>query len=94
MTEPKILILDEPTQGVDVGAKAEIYALINDLAERGIAILMISSDMNEILGMSDRIVVMAKGAVSGELSRAEATPESILHLALGHQQYVLEGQGV
>ena len=94
MTEPKILILDEPTQGIDVGAKAEIYALMNDLAQRGIAILMISSDMNEIIGMSDRIVVMSKGEISGELSRAEATPESILHFALGYKEHVLEGQGV
>jgi ABC-type sugar transport system ATPase subunit len=94
MTEPKILILDEPTQGIDVGAKAEIYALMNELAERGIAILMISSDMNEILGMSDRIVVMSNGEVSGELSREEATPESVLHFALGYKDCVLEGQGV
>ena len=94
MTEPKILILDEPTQGIDVGAKAEIYALMNELAERGIAILMISSDMSEILGMSDRVVVMSKGEISGELSRAEATPESVLHFALGHTDHVLEGQGV
>jgi rhamnose transport system ATP-binding protein len=94
MTEPKILILDEPTQGIDVGAKAEIYALMNELAERGIAILMISSDMNEILGMSDRIVVMSNGEVSGELSHEEATPESVLHFALGYKDCVLEGQGV
>jgi rhamnose transport system ATP-binding protein len=94
MTEPKILILDEPTQGIDVGAKAEIYSLMNDLAGRGIAILMISSDMSEILGMSDRIVVMSHGEISGELSRADATPESVLHLALGHKDHVLAGQGV
>jgi rhamnose transport system ATP-binding protein len=94
MTEPKVLILDEPTQGIDVGAKAEIYALMNDLAERGIAILMISSDMSEILGMSDRVVVMAKGEISGELNRSEASPESVLHFALGHKDHVLEGQGV
>ncbi len=94
MTEPKILILDEPTQGIDVGAKAEIYALMNDLASRGIAILMISSDINEVLGMSDRVMVMAKGEISGELSRAEATPEAILRCALGHKEFVLEGQGV
>lgn len=94
MTEPKILILDEPTQGIDVGAKAEIYALMNDLAGRGIAILMISSDISEILGMSDRVIVMSKGEISGELSRAEATPESILRCALGHKECVMEGQGV
>jgi rhamnose transport system ATP-binding protein len=94
MTEPKILILDEPTQGIDVGAKAEIYALMNELAERGIAILMISSDMNEIIGMSDRVVVMSNGEVTGELDRSEATPESVLHHALGYKECVLEGQGV
>lgn len=94
MTEPHILILDEPTQGIDVGAKAEIYALMSELAERGIAILMISSDINEILGMSDRIVVMSKGEITGELSRAEASAESVLHFALGYKDHVLEGQGV
>ena len=60
----------------------------------GIAILMISSDMNEILEMSDRIVVMSKGEITGELSRAEASPESVLHFALGYKDHVLEGQGV
>jgi rhamnose transport system ATP-binding protein len=93
MTEPKILILDEPTQGIDVGAKAEIYLLMNELAERGIAILMISSDMSEVLGMSDRIVVMANGEISGELKRADASAESVLHFALGHRDQVLEGAG-
>ena len=67
--------------------------LMNDLAERGIAILMISSDMNEILGMSDRIVVMANGEISGELKRAEATPEAVLHFALGYKDYVLARAG-
>ena len=94
MTEPKILILDEPTQGIDVGAKAEIYSLMNELADRGIAILMISSDMNEILGMSDRVVVMSRGEVIGELKGAEATPESVLHFALGYKEHILEGQVV
>lgn len=95
MTEPKILILDEPTQGIDVGAKAEIYMLMNELADRGMAILMISSDMNEILGMSDRIVVMSKGEITGEVSRSDASAETVLHFALGHSAHrVLEGQGV
>ena len=80
--EPRLLILDEPTQGVDVGAKAEIHALIQDLAERGLAIIMISSELPEILGMSDRIAVMHAGTVSGVLSRAEATQDKILGLAL------------
>jgi rhamnose transport system ATP-binding protein len=82
--EPKILILDEPTQGVDVGAKAEIHRLMVDLAERGIAIIMISSELPEILGMSDRIAVMHNGSLSGVLPRAEATQQKILTLALGH----------
>jgi rhamnose transport system ATP-binding protein len=79
---PQILILDEPTQGVDVGAKAEIHALIQDLAERGLAIIMISSELPEILGMSDRVVVMHAGAVSGVLPRSDATQDRILALAL------------
>jgi rhamnose transport system ATP-binding protein len=79
---PQVLILDEPTQGVDVGAKAEIHALIQDLAERGLAIIMISSELPEILGMSDRVVVMHAGTVSGVLSRSEATQHRILSLAL------------
>ena len=84
-TKPKVLILDEPTQGVDVGAKAEIHRLMSELAARGMAILMISSELPEILGMSDRIVVMHGGTVAGCLDRAEATQESILELALGHR---------
>jgi rhamnose transport system ATP-binding protein len=83
-TEPTVLILDEPTQGIDVGAKAEIHRLMGELAARGMAILMISSELPEILGMSDRIVVMHGGTVTGELTRAEATQEKVLALALGH----------
>jgi rhamnose transport system ATP-binding protein len=81
---PKILILDEPTQGVDVGSKAEIHSLMMDLAERGLAIIMISSELPEILGMSDRIAVMHQGTIAGMLSRQEATQQKILSLALGH----------
>jgi rhamnose transport system ATP-binding protein len=83
-TAPKILILDEPTQGIDVGAKAEIHKLMGDLAARGLAIVMISSELPEILGMSDRIAVMHAGRVVGVVDRAAATQESILALALGH----------
>ena len=83
-TDPKILILDEPTQGIDVGAKSEIYRLIRELAARGLAILMISSETEEILGMSDRVAVMAKGKIVGILDRTNATPYNILELALGH----------
>jgi ABC-type sugar transport system ATPase subunit len=85
MTDPKILILDEPTQGIDVGAKSEIYRLIRQLAASGLAILMISSDTEEILGMSDRVAVMAKGRIAGILDGANATPYNVLELALGHQ---------
>lgn len=81
---PKVLILDEPTQGVDVGSKSEIHGLMMDLAQQGVAILMISSEMPEVLGMSDRIAVMHAGRIAGVVSREEATQESVLALALGH----------
>lgn len=84
MTDPKILILDEPTQGIDVGAKAEIYQLIGKLAGSGMAILLISSETIEVLAISDRVAVMAKGEIAGVLSRDEATPYGVLELALGH----------
>jgi rhamnose transport system ATP-binding protein len=79
---PAVIILDEPTQGVDVGSKAEIHALMQMLAARGLAIIMISSELPEILGMSDRIAVMHRGAIRGVLDRAEATQSTILALAL------------
>ena len=82
MTEPNVLILDEPTRGIDVGAKKEIYQLINQLKARGKAILMISSEMPEILGVSDRIMVLADGRKKGELSHDEATQEKIMQLIL------------
>lgn len=81
-TGPSILILDEPTQGIDVGAKSEIHRLMTDLAAQGLAILMISSELPEILGMSDRIAVMCEGSIAGTLDRADATQEAILSLAL------------
>lgn len=84
MTEPQVLILDEPTQGIDVGAKAEIYTLINELAARGLTILLISSELPEILGLSDRIAVMHKGRIAGMLNRDEATAHRVMELALGH----------
>ncbi len=83
-TEPSVLILDEPTQGVDVGSKSEIHSLMADLAERGLAILMISSELPELLGMSDRIAVMYAGHIQGTLDRKDATQQTILALALGH----------
>jgi len=83
-TRPRVLMLDEPTQGIDVGAKAEIHRLMSELAAQGLAILLISSELPEVLGMSDRLLVMRGGTLVGELSRAEATQEQILSLALGH----------
>jgi ABC-type sugar transport system ATPase subunit len=83
-TNPKVLILDEPTRGIDVGAKAEVHGIMNNLALQGIGIIMISSEMPEVLAMSDRIVVMCEGRVSGILDRAEATQERIMAYASGH----------
>lgn len=80
---PKVLILDEPTRGVDVGAKREIYLLINELAERGVAIIMISSDLPEVLSISDRIMVVREGRLMGEVEKAEATQERVMQLATG-----------
>lgn len=82
---PKVLILDEPTRGVDVGAKREIYQLMNELTDRGVPIIMVSSDLPEILGVSDRIIVMHEGKITGQLSRAEANQESVMQLATGGQ---------
>lgn len=84
--DPRVLILDEPTRGVDVGAKTEIYSLMDQLASRGIAILMISSDLEEILGMSDRVLVMHESRVVGELSRERLSEEAIMKLATGGAQ--------
>jgi D-xylose transport system ATP-binding protein len=83
MTIPKVLIMDDPTRGVDVGAKYEIYKLMNELAEAGVSIIMISSELEEVLGMSDRIMVMCEGRSSGTLNIAEATQEKIMALATG-----------
>ncbi|GLF89082.1 ribose import ATP-binding protein RbsA [Bacillus safensis] len=81
--QPKVLILDEPTRGVDVGAKREIYQLMNELTDRGVAILMVSSELPEVLGMSDRVLVIHEGTISGELDKTEATQERIMTLATG-----------
>ncbi|MDQ0306393.1 L-arabinose transport system ATP-binding protein [Kitasatospora herbaricolor] len=80
--KPKLLILDEPTRGIDIGAKIEIYQIIADLAKEGVALLVISSELPEVLGLADRVVVMQNGRITGELDRAEATEEAILHLAM------------
>ena len=82
-TEPKILILDEPTRGVDIGAKKEIYNVINDLAGRGVAVIMVSSELPEVLGMSDRIMVVHEGEVTGIINSADADQEKVMTLATG-----------
>lgn len=81
--KPGILLLDEPTRGIDIGAKREIYALMEELSGEGVAILFASSEMEEVIGMSDRVIVMHEGALAGELPRAELSEESIMHLATG-----------
>ncbi|MFK4266648.1 sugar ABC transporter ATP-binding protein [Streptomyces milbemycinicus] len=82
LADSKVLILDEPTRGIDVGAKVEIYQLINELTASGHAVLMISSDLPEVLGMSDRVLVMAQGRITGELNREEATQDAVMALAV------------
>jgi ribose transport system ATP-binding protein len=81
--DPRVLILDEPTRGVDVGAKAEIYSLIDELAGRDVAVWMITSDMEELLGMSDRVLVMHEGRIAGELSGPALKEETVMLLATG-----------
>lgn len=80
---PRVMIFDEPTRGIDVGAKSEIYGLMDELAGQGVAVLMISSDLEEILGMSDRVLVLHEGRLAGELSRDQLSEESVMHLATG-----------
>ena len=84
LTEPRILFLDEPTRGIDVGAKQEIYAEIDRLAQSGLAVVMISSELPEVLGLSDRVIVLHQGRVTGEFTREEATPEALMACATGH----------
>jgi ribose transport system ATP-binding protein len=86
--EPRVLIFDEPTRGIDVGAKAEIYRLMRSLADSGVAIVMISSDMEEVLGVSDRIAVMHEGAITGFLDRADSSEEAVMGLAVGPKRQV------
>ena len=83
MSNPQILIMDDPTRGIDVGAKYEIYKLMNELAESGVSIIMISSELEEVLGMSDRVMVMFEGRSKGTLDIKEATQEKIMALATG-----------
>ena len=80
-TEPSVLIVDEPTRGIDVGTKAEVHRLLSELAGQGIAILMISSELPEVLGMADRVIVMREGRVTADIERADATAESVMFAA-------------
>ena len=83
MSIPDVLIMDEPTRGIDVGAKYEIYELMNKLTERGVSIIMVSSEMPEILGMSDRILTMCEGEITGEFAVTDATQEILLQYSMG-----------
>jgi ribose transport system ATP-binding protein len=83
--EPKVIIFDEPTRGIDVGAKAEIYRLMRELADRGVIVVMISSDMEEVLGVSDRIAVMHEGDITGFLKRDRFSEKAIMSLATGRK---------
>jgi D-xylose transport system ATP-binding protein len=84
LTNPRVLFLDEPTRGIDVGAKQEIYAQINQLAQSGLAIVLVSSELPEVLGLSDRVLVLHEGRITGEFKREEATPEAVMACATGH----------
>jgi ribose transport system ATP-binding protein len=81
--DAKILIFDEPTRGIDVGTKSEIYQLMNELVNRGVGIIMISAELNEILGMSDRVIVMRKGRIAGEVSGDQTSEEQLVSIAMG-----------
>jgi len=88
-TQPRVLILDEPTRGVDIGAKSEIYRIINDLAKTGVGIIVISSELPEVIGVADRVLVMREGVFAGELGGYTGKPitqEAIIELATGSQQ--------
>ena len=85
-TDPKILIVDEPTRGIDVGTKSEVHRLISTLATRGVAVIMISSELPEVLGMADRVLVMCEGRITGEFTREEATADAIMTAATDHEK--------
>jgi D-xylose transport system ATP-binding protein len=89
MTEPLVIFLDEPTRGIDVGAKLEIYEIINQLTDTGKGVVLVSSELPELMGMSDRILMLHEGRIGGEFSRAEATPEKLLAAAMGQEQVML-----
>ena len=93
-SECEVLILDEPTRGIDVGAKEEIYHIMDDLTHQGVGILMVSSDMSEVLGMSDRIYVMREGEIVKELSRDEADQELVLSYAMGKGEEYIHAKNI
>lgn len=88
--QPRVMFFDEPTRGIDVGAKSEIYALMRELADQGVAIVMISSDMEEVIGVSDRVAVMHEGSVSGVLERRQFSEYNVLRLAMGQALETVE----
>jgi rhamnose transport system ATP-binding protein len=85
---PKLLIVDEPTRGIDVGTKAEVHRLMSNLAAEGVAVLMVSSELPEVLGMADRVLVMREGRLVAELDRSRATEESVMFAAMGQEASV------
>jgi D-xylose transport system ATP-binding protein len=86
LTRPRVLLLDEPTRGIDVGAKLEVYELVNRLTEAGQAIVLVSSELPELLGLSDRILMLHEGRIGGEFTRSEATQERLVAAAMGRQE--------
>jgi ABC-type sugar transport system ATPase subunit len=88
LTKPRVLFLDEPTRGIDIGAKQEIYSQVNKLARDGLAIVLVSSELPEVLGLSDRVLVLHEGRLTGEFTRAQATPEAVMACATGHLRHV------
>ncbi|TLP93366.1 sugar ABC transporter ATP-binding protein [Nesterenkonia salmonea] len=89
-TDPKLLIIDEPTRGIDVGTKSEVHRLLSQLAGEGMAILMISSELPEVLGMADRVLVVSEGRITAELPREDATPEKVMHAATVRREEAIE----
>lgn len=88
MLNPQILILDEPTRGIDIGAKQEIYKLINQLAQRGLAVIVVSSELPEVLGLSDRVLVMHQGQIKADLVNRDLTQEQVMEAALRSETHV------
>ena len=88
MSDAKVIILDEPTRGIDVGAKVEVYNIVNEIAASGKAVVMISSEMTELIGMCDRIVVMCRGGVTGEVIREDFSQEKLMYLAAGGDEII------